>query len=109
MFERKKKNKSGKICIQIIDKSSGKYKVVKTIGSYTDSNTVEVLYQKAKQEIQTIPGQLQFNFEVYEEKELVDLFFNSVDELKLLGPELLLGKIFDQIGFNKLSTKLSLD
>lgn len=106
MFVRKKKNKSGKICIQIIDKSSGKYKVVKTIGSYTDSNTVEELYQKAKQEIQTIPGQLQFNFEVYQEKELVDLFFNSVDELKLLGPELLLGKIFDQIGFNKLEDEL---
>lgn len=106
MFVRKKKNKSGKICIQIIDKSSGKYKVVKTIGSYTDTNIVEELYQKAKQEIQTIPGQLQFNFEVYEEKGLVDLFFNSVDELKLLGPELLLGKIFDQIGLNKLEDEL---
>ncbi|MDI6802781.1 MAG: IS1634 family transposase [Bacteroidota bacterium] len=106
MFVRKKKNKSGKISIQIIDKSSGKYKVIKTIGNSDDSTIVDELYQQAKQEIKTLHGQQQFNFEINKEKELVDIFFNSVEEFKLIGPELLLGKIFDQIGLNKLQDEL---
>lgn len=106
MFVRKKKNKSGKISIQIIRKSSSAYKVVKTIGCSADPKEVEELYRKAKQEINSLHGQKQFNFEINKEKELVDIFFNSVDEFKLLGPELLLGKIFDQIGFNELVDEL---
>lgn len=64
MFVRKKKNRNGKISIQIIDKSSGKYKVIKTIGNSDDSKIVNELYQQAKQEIKTLHGQQQFNFEI---------------------------------------------
>jgi len=38
MFIRKKKNPSGVISIQIIDKSLGKYKVIRTIGSSSDEH-----------------------------------------------------------------------
>jgi transposase len=106
MFVRQKKNKSGVISIQIIDKSSGKYKVVKTIGSSHDRTIVEQLYIQAKQELRTIQGQQQFNFEINKEKDLVDTFFNAIDDFKLSGPELLLGKLFDQIGFNNLQDEL---
>lgn len=106
MFVRKKRNKSGTISIQIIDKSSGKYKVIKTIGNSDDIKLVEELYIKAKQEIKSLLGQQQFNFEINKEKDLIDTFFNSVDEFQLLGPELLLGKIFDEIGFNNLEDEL---
>jgi len=41
MFWRKKKNKSGIINIQVIEKSSGKYKLVKTIGSSEDERELE--------------------------------------------------------------------
>jgi transposase len=100
MFVRKKKNKSGSISIQIIDKSSGKYKVLKTIANSKDLKEVEHYFNNAKQEINEIKGQLQFNFEMDRESDLVKTFFNSIQELRLLGPELLLGKIFDQIGFS---------
>jgi len=46
MFVRKKKNKSGVISIQVIDKSSGKYKLIKTIGSSATSPEVEQLFQQ---------------------------------------------------------------
>jgi hypothetical protein len=36
MYIRKKKNKSGSICVRIISKATGKYKVVQTIGSAFD-------------------------------------------------------------------------
>ncbi|MBK7377530.1 MAG: IS1634 family transposase [Ignavibacteriales bacterium] len=106
MFVRKKKNKSGSISIQIIDKNSGGYKVIQTVGCSDEMKIVEQLYIKAKQQIKTIGGQQQFNFEVTKEKDLVDIFFNSIDDFKLVGPELLLGKIFDQIGFNKIKDEL---
>jgi transposase len=106
MFVRKKRNKSGSISIQIIDKNLGGYKVVQTVGCSDEIKIVEQLYIKAKQQIKTIGGQQQFNFEVNKEKDLVDIFFNSIDDFKLIGPELLLGKIFDQIGFNKIKDEL---
>ncbi len=37
---------------------------------------------------------------------MVNTFFNSIEEFTLLGPELLLGKIFDQVGFNKIKDEL---
>ena len=40
------------------------------------------------------------------EMDLVDTFFNAIEGIKLLGPELLLGKIFDQIGFNRLEDEM---
>ncbi|MEK7718454.1 MAG: hypothetical protein AAB347_02405 [Bacteroidota bacterium] len=36
MFIRQKNNKSGTVSIQIIDKSRGRYKTVKTIGTSMD-------------------------------------------------------------------------
>ena len=48
MFVRKKKNISGVISVQVIDKSTGKYRVAKTIGSSSDVQTVEDLYFQGK-------------------------------------------------------------
>ena len=48
MFFRKKKNKSGVISIQIIDKSGGSYKLIKTIGSSADEFVIDKLVEQAK-------------------------------------------------------------
>ena len=106
MFVRKKKNKSGIISIQIIDKGSGKYNVYKTVGSSSDKNTIEELFTKAKQEIENQNIQEKFNFEIDKERQLVDVFYNSIEDFRLLGPELLLGKIFDEVGFNIIKEEL---
>lgn len=106
MFIRKKPNKSGVISVQIIDKSSGKYKVLKTIGSSGDAARVEQLMIKANQELTKLTGQLPLNFDIASEQELVNLFFNSIHEVLLYGPELLLGKLFDEIGFNAIKEDL---
>ncbi len=46
MFVRKKKNKSGVISVQVIDKSSGRYKVIQTIGSSANAQEVERLVER---------------------------------------------------------------
>jgi len=51
MFIREKPNKSGVISIQIIDKSSGKYRVVKIAGSSKHPLMVQVVLKEAKIQI----------------------------------------------------------
>lgn len=106
VFVRKKKNKSGAVSIQIIDKGSGEYQVYRTVGSSKDSTEIERLFKEARKEIERITGQQKLSYDFEKEKELVDIFFHSVEDLKLLGPELLLGKLFDEIGFNQIPDEL---
>jgi transposase len=106
MFVRKKPNPSGIVSIQIIDKSSGKYEVLRTVGSSSDPETIDRLFRQAKREIDGITGQQQLNFDKNKEQELVELFFHHIENMELAGPELLLGKLFDEIGFNIVSDDL---
>lgn len=62
MFVRKKKNKSGVISVQIIDKSTGKYKVIKTIGSSSDPNMVEHFIKEGAVWIENKIGQKEIDF-----------------------------------------------
>jgi len=48
MCVRKKKNKYGSVCVQIISKANGRFKVVKTIGSSFDENKNFEFELKAK-------------------------------------------------------------
>ncbi len=57
MFLRKKKNNSGSISLQIISKSSGKYKVVKTIGCRKNEQEIQKLIYLGKQEIERLSMQ----------------------------------------------------
>jgi transposase len=98
MFLRKKLNKSGVISVQIIDKSTGRYRVLKTIGSSKSTLQINELVLEGKRWIQNKVKQPVLDFD--QEEELANLFLNSIESLKLVGLELLLGKIFDSIGFN---------
>jgi hypothetical protein len=59
MFVRSKKNKSGVISVQVIDKSSGKYKVIKTIGSCSDQSVVQKLVEQGNHWIKEHTGVLE--------------------------------------------------
>jgi len=47
VFVREKKNKSVTVSVQIIDKSSGSYRVAKTVGSPPDPEEIAYLRKKA--------------------------------------------------------------
>lgn len=106
MFVRKKANKSGVISIQIIEKRPGKSTLHKTVGSSSDLKQVAALFEKGQRLIEEIKGQTRLHFDKNNEEQLVDLFFNGIRELSLVGPELLLGKLFDEIGFNAIKDEL---
>ena len=61
MFIRQKPNKSGTISTQIVDKSLGKYEVLKTIGSSDDPNRIDTLMKEAQDCIIKLRGQLSFH------------------------------------------------
>lgn len=106
VFVRKKPNKSGIISVQVISKTEGKYTVIKTIGSSKDPEQIEVLERQGEDYISSLTKQSSINFHIENERALIDLFFNGLDAIRLVGPELLLGKIFDEIGFNKIRGEL---
>jgi hypothetical protein len=103
MFVRKKNNKSGLVSIQIIDKSSGKYKVLKTIGSSKEPLAIEKLAEQGQEWIDNYLGILEFDFDNIEATEQ---FIGNIEQITIAGTELLLGRIFDEIGFNKIEEKL---
>jgi len=107
MFVRKKPNKSGVISIQVIEKRNGQSVLVKTIGSSSDSKEIDKLYEQGKLFIKHYGGQQVLCFE--DEQELVETYFSSLQSFHLVGPELLLGKIFDEIGFNQIKDSLFRD
>jgi transposase len=106
MYIRKKKNKSGVISVQIIDKSTGRYRVLQTIGSALELDAIEILYKKAEKEILLIKSQSSLQFTENEENEYIENLMSHFETLSLIGPELLLGKLFDEIGFNKIDDEL---
>jgi len=104
MFVRQKKNQSGLVSVQVIDKSRGKYRVVKTIGSSLLPEEIMTLVLKGEAWIQERSGMAEFDFEQVDE--LFDQFLTSISSIRIIGPSLLLGGIFDAIGFNAIPDEL---
>jgi transposase len=106
MFVRRKKNKSGSVSVQLISKSSGKYEVIKTIGSSFIEQEIDLLVENGRQEIEKIKEQP--GLFVLENDILVENFLTSLEnaQVRTIGPELVFGKVYDYIGFKKLKSEL---
>ncbi len=103
MFVRKKKNKSGLISIQVIDKRSGNYRVLKTIGSSKDSIEIERLFKQGQMWIKNYLGILEFDFN---EKASTNRFIDNIESITISGTELLLNKLYNEIGFDQIGNEL---
>ena len=103
MFIRKKKNRSGSTSIQIVSKDRRRYKVVKTIGCATMLHEIEKLELIGKQEIEQMSGLEQKLFG-FDKDEAIEQAFAMLENsnIRTVGPELIFGKIYDYIGFNKI-------
>ncbi|MEO6675343.1 MAG: IS1634 family transposase [Ginsengibacter sp.] len=106
MFVRQKKNKSGKVSIQVIDKSGGKYKVRKTIGSSSDVSQINNLLKEGELFIKKNIGQLSLDFLLGDDERYFQSIYDNIEQVQLMGPELILGKIFNSIGFNAIEDDL---
>ena len=106
MYVRRKMNASGSTSIQVVQKVNGRVKILKTTGSSKIASEIEDLYQQAHEEIMILRHAAELPFHQNLEQQYVADFKNSIQQLRLAGPELLLGKIFDEIGFNAITDEL---
>ena len=103
MFIRQKKNKSGSVSIQIISKHGGTYKLQQSIGSASTTEGIEILMHQARHELSKIQGQTTL-FPSQTDAN-IEGFLNTLanSHIRVIGPELVFGKIYDAIGFNVIS------
>ena len=104
MFIRRLKSGNGKTYIQVVDKSYGRYRVIKSFGSGDTEQELRRLIQKAEEWKTHYTGIQEIDFS--DTNELVQKFFDSITHLRLVGFDLLLGGIFNEIGFNKVDDEI---
>jgi transposase len=110
MFVRQKPNASGSVSVQVIDKSAG-YRVVETIGSAKDPQEIARLVELGKLFIARPSGQYSL-FPADPQSDAVALDVVRTLEnasIRTLGPELILGRLFDAIGFDAIPEPLFRD
>jgi hypothetical protein len=110
MFVRKKSNKSGSVSIQIVDKSSGRYKVVQTIGVASDPDAIKSLLEQAHQTLARMQRQPTFDF-LSDKDESVLAFTQTLSNANVVpvGARLVFGRLYDAIGFNAIKAPLLKD
>ena len=106
MFLRKKKNKSGSVSVQIVESNRSGYKVVKSFGAAKDVSEIARLERLAGQWLCEQNGpRLPFS---YEQDDIISDFMSSLanSQVKVCGPELVYGSLYDQIGFNAIDDEM---
>lgn len=104
MFIRKRKNASGSVTVAVVVKQNGRFKEVKIFGTATSEEEVSELFGEAQHWMLLNKGQTSIDFdgersrEVEETRRVVD----NVDAVLINGTQLLLGQIYDSIGFNRI-------
>lgn len=104
MFVRRLKSNNKKTYVQVVDKSSGNYKVLKSFGGATSSDQVETLVSKAQRWIESRLGYQELDFS--NTNELFEHFIGAIKTVNRVGYDLLLGRIFDEIGFDKIEDEI---
>lgn len=78
--------------------------MLKTIGSSSESKEVERLFNEGREWIKKKTGTQELDFTDYHHH--TSLVLQGIEHISVYGPELLLGKIFDDIGFNQIEESL---
>ena len=106
MFLRNLKNRSGSVSVQIIQKLRGKYKLVKTVGCGRTEQELTKLTLLGKQEIERLSKQMEL-FVWEDDFQIEQIFLNlSNASIRIVGPEIVFGAIYDKIGFGSIKEEL---
>ena len=119
-YLRRKKNASGTTSVYVLERVAGKNqdRFVKSFGSSCEEEKIRELEAQASAYIKTQQKQFEFDFEradlrVVAERTSCDQeqVLNELSPVRVnsVGPELLLGNLFDLIGFNKIREELFRD
>lgn len=107
MFVRRKANKTGSVSVQVVDKSKGRYQVIKSLGTGSTEAEVVRLEEKARQHVRELTGTNRFLFENEDEIKLEDFLSTiSNSQVQVIGPEIIFGTLYDRIGYGRINNEL---
>ncbi len=107
MFVRRKANRTGSVSVQVIDKSKGHYRVIKSFGTGRTEAEVVRLEEKARQYVRELTGT---NRSLFEDEDDIKLenFFSTISnaQIQVIGPELIFGTLYDRVGYGRIDNEL---
>lgn len=108
MFVRKKTNRSGTISVVVVSKAHGKFAEVKNFGVAKSKIEADELFRKAQLWLCTHDGQQELDFDDHCGKELEETtrVINNMDAVLINGTQLLLNRIYDNIGFYRIPDEI---
>lgn len=118
MFVRKKRNRSGTTSVSVVFKNSGSFKEVHHLGSSADPDKIRRMYNKGREWIAKYGGQQQIDFDEKWRKERANAEANAlaiadfqsvlshVERTTLDAPQVILGRVYDRIGFNAIGDEI---
>lgn len=103
---RQKRNRTGSVSVQIIEKIDGRYRMKRSVGVGRSPAEVEELEDKARSIIVELGGQVPLFTD--DRDALVEGFLGSMnnEQVRMVGPELVFGKRYDAIGYGILGDEL---
>ena len=109
MYVKKIKNRSGSVSVIVASKHKGRYKKLTTIGISKDKSEIEQLEQKGWDWIHRRKLSVQPELDLFgderrvleREREMTERVLSNIDNILLNGTELILDRVFDRIGFNR--------
>ena len=110
MFIRFKKNRSGTTSVVVVEKLRGRYREIQTVGIAKDESDLSVLRQRGIEWIRRRELELQPELDLFgeeriameKEREMTERVLSNIDNILLNGTELILDRVFDRIGFNRI-------
>lgn len=105
MFIRRKPNKSGTWSVQVLDKRDGRNVLLRSFGASKDEDELQSLEREAREYIDGYDGQLSLGFPVdnHNDRYVSQQIFDSITDIRHDGPLMILGRIYDGIGFGRIS------
>lgn len=103
MFKRRKPNKSGSFSVQVLDKRNGRNVLLHSFGASKDENELKELERQAADYTLRYGGQNVLDFETGltpSPEEEAESFFSRITDIRHDAPRIILGKVYDNIGFN---------
>lgn len=98
MFVRRKNNPSGSVSVTVVDKSRGRYDVVRSFGTARTAAEADLLENKAREWVREQSGEPETLFDRMDEAQLRD-YAATLDQgrIELAGPELIYGELFQRL------------
>jgi len=106
MFVRRNKGRKGTYTVQVVEKTRGKVSVVASFGTSSDSDELNNFEKDARKFIDNKMGQLKLFVGAIDNQVRSLVSELSGAQIQVVGPELILGKVFDSIGFEKVGGEL---